>query len=221
MKRLLLVVEGATEQQFAMLLLEPHLLAQGVAVSKPRLTPTGRSGRGGVVNYEHVRRVIKSWIGQERGPDVAFSTMFDLYKLPRNFPGYAEAKSKTSPYSVVESLEKSLAEDIDDDRFVPYIQLHEFEALLLSDPQSFSVPFKDRQKEIAELAQIVERFGKPEEIDDGESTAPSKRIIRLIPEYRGAKRTAGSDIARHIGIDRIRSACKHFNDWLTKLENLG
>ncbi len=221
MKRLLLVVEGATEQQFAIQVLGPHLLSSNVAVTKPQLVPTGKSGRGGVVNYEHVKRAITSWARQERGPDVAFSTMFDLYKLPRNFPGYVAAKAKTTPYSVVESLEESLAEDIGDDRFVPYIQLHEFEAMLFSDPRMLSGSFSRREKEVAELVRIADKCGNPEEIDDGESTSPSKRIIELIPEYRGAKRVVGSDVARQIGIDKIRNACKHFSDWLTKLEQLG
>jgi hypothetical protein len=198
------------------------LLNFNVVATKPRLVPTGKLGRGGVVNYEHVRRAITSWTRQERGPDVAFSTMFDLYRLPRNFPGYTEAKARTAPYSVVESLEESLAQDIGDDRFVPYIQLHEFEAILFSDPQALSGPFAGRDREVAELVKIAKKFdNNPEKIDDGESTAPSKRIIELIPEYRGAKRAVGPDVARQIGIDKIRNACKHFNDWLTKLEKLG
>ena len=221
MKHLLMVVEGATEQQFVMLLLAPHLAARGVVVSKPRLIPTGKAGRGGVVNYEHARRAITSWLRQQRGPEITFTTMFDLYKLPRNFPGYVEATAKASPYLVVESLENALAEDIKDERFIPYIQLHEFETLLFADPQAFSLRFADRKKEIEELIHVAAGFGNPEMIDDGESTAPSKRITRLIPEYRGAKRTAGPDIAQQIGIDKIRSACRHFNDWLTRLEGLG
>lgn len=220
MKRLLLLVEGATEQQFVMAVLAPHLTARGVAVPKPRLPLTGKSRRGGIVNYEHTRRAITGWTRQEVGRNIVFSTMFDLYKLPRNFPGYDEAKAKGSPYFVVESLEKSLADDVGDSRFIPYIQLHEFEALLLSEPLTFCEPYPNRRAEVEELVKIAKRFGSPEEIDDGESTAPSKRIMRLIPEYRGAKRAVGVDVARQIGINKIRKACKHFNDWLTKLEEL-
>jgi len=219
-KRLLLVVEGAAEQQFVMSVLAPHLAACGITVPKPRLPLTGKSGRGGIVNYEHAKRAITSWTRQEKGTDVAFSTMFDLYKLPSNFPGHADAKSKGLPYAVVDSLERSLKDDIGDDRFIPYIQLHEFEAILFTDPQALLGPFTDRKKEVAELSKVVDQLGNPEEIDDGESTSPSKRIIKLIPEYRGAKRAVAHSIARQIGIDRIREACKHFNDWLTKLEEL-
>jgi hypothetical protein len=56
-------------------------------------------------------------------------------------------------------------------------------------------------------------------IDDGPTTAPSKRIIAEIPEYD--KATAGVAVAEKIGMDTLRQKCRHFNEWITRLEQLG
>jgi hypothetical protein len=59
---------------------------------------------------------------------------------------------------------------------VPYIQLHEFEALLFSDPQSFSIAFPSATTELADLEAIRGAFKTPEHVDEGNDTSPSKRI---------------------------------------------
>src|SRR6266446_415598 len=53
-----------------------------------------------------------------------------VYKLPTDFPGFAQVKNFADPYQKVTHLEERLAADIADSRFIPYIQLHEFEGLL-------------------------------------------------------------------------------------------
>ena len=60
----------------------------------------------------------------------------------------------------------------------------------------------------------------PEEINEGQETAPSKRIIKEIPEYKGQKATIGPLVAAKIDLDVLREKCKHFNEWLTRLEKL-
>jgi hypothetical protein len=104
--------------------------------------------------------------------------------------------------------------------FLPYIQLYEFEALILSDPEKFSVRFIEHDRQIKRLAELCLSFVSPELINDGQQTAPSKRIIKEIPEYEGAKASAGPLIAKEIGIKTMREKCPHFNNWLTKLEKL-
>ena len=100
-------------------------------------------------------------------------------------------------------------------RFVPYIQLHEFEALLFSDPAAFTEMFPNREGAIAQLTDIRKKFHSPEDINDGQLTAPSKRILNVLPDYQ--KSVAGILIAQRIGLAKIRSECGHFNDWLIKL----
>jgi hypothetical protein len=224
MTRLFLIVEGQTEKNFAITVLKPHLVAQGVFLVGARLTALCRKRglvhRGGMKRYLPVKNDIERWLKEDRSPDAHFSTMLDLYGLPTDFPDYNEAAKKQDPYLRVAELEAAFQEDIGDQRFIPYIQLHEFEALLLTDPRAFAHEFAGRDREIEKLARLAEAYASPELIDDGQQTAPSKRIAKEIYQYPGVKPTAGPVIAEEIGLDRIRKACPHFNDWLTKLENL-
>jgi hypothetical protein len=65
------------------------------------------------------------------------------------------------------------------------------------------------------------RSTPPEEINDGETTAPSKRIASQIPEYEAVKPSAGPQIVQAIGLATVRSKCPHFDAWVKRLENLG
>lgn len=152
--------------------------------------------------------------------EAVFTTMIDLYALPRDFPGFADAARVADPYVRVRRLEQALADDIGQPRLIPYIQLHEFEALLLSDPEKFDWQYIDHDQAISRLVELARQFDSPELIDDGEATAPSKRIIAQIPEYRYQKAAAGPVIASHIGVQTIRDRCPHFGEWLAKLEAL-
>ena len=157
---------------------------------------------------------------QEQSDGVRFTTMFDLYQLPNDFPGYEDAALHADPYLRVEALEDALANDISDPRLIPYIQLHEFEALLLSDPGKLKSQFDGSADAIARLATMAARFPSPEHINDGSTTAPSKRIISALPEYDGRKASAGPIVAEKIGLPTLRSKCAHFAEWLGKLESL-
>jgi len=114
-----------------------------------------------------------------------------------------------------------LSRDVGNRRFIPYIQLHEFEALLLAEPQKLDGEFFNRDEAIRKLVQMASEFDSPELIDDDKETAPSKRIIREITEYDGMKASAGPNVAAKIGLDTLRSKCPHFNEWLNKIERLG
>ena len=72
-----------------------------------------------------------------------------------------------------------------------------------------------------DLQAVIDEYENPELIDNGPETAPSKRIISIYPRYGDNKPTIGSMIAQEIGIDELKKACRHFNDWVTKLERLG
>lgn len=222
MVRLQMIVEGQTEQAFAVQLLAPYLVAKGVFLAKSQLAAharrRGRVHRGGLFSYAPFRNDVIRRLKEDKSNDVFLSTMIDLYGLPTDFPGMGTVPSGCDPCQRVKHIETALGDDIGDPRFVPYLQLHEFEALLLAAPQFFDRYYDDRQKEITKLMELSD---SPERIDDGEKTAPSKRIASLIPEYAGAKPTAGPIIAAAIGLETIRAKCPHFNAWLTRLENLG
>ena len=138
--------------------------------------------------------------------------------------GYVEAAREKDPYRRVALLETALQEDIkrelDDPRFFPYIQLHEFEALILADPEQLNCEYMEHTEQIQRLVDMVaSEGGNPELID--KTKAPSKRIIDEIPEYEGSKTTAGPIVVGKIGIPRLREKCAHFAEWLLRLEKLG
>jgi hypothetical protein len=222
--RLHLIVEGATEERFVNKVLTPHLAnhnvfcdARSVLTSKDK--KAGRLYRGGLSDYARARTDIVTWIKQDHHEECRFSTMFDLYALPDNFPGFGEAKKRSDPYQRVAELEEALAGDIGNWQLIPYIQLHEFEALVLADPQKLNVQYLEHDKVIKQLATMVkEQGGNPELIDDGTDTAPSKRILRLIPQYD--KATDGPEVAAVIGLQVLRTRCRHSNEWISQLEQL-
>ncbi len=129
-------------------------------------------------------------------------------------------RSGGGPFARVAALEEALGKDINHPRFVPYIQLHEFEALLLSDPSKFDWEFIEHGAAIRRLAEMCAAYTTPELIDDDPHHAPSKRIIKEIPEYEARKASAGPLIAAKIGLAVLRKKCPHFNDWLERIESL-
>ena len=226
MPRLYLFAEGSTELTFADTLLKPHLASLGVYLHPPVLIAhakkRGRVHRGGGRKYVPMKNDILRFLAQEREGDVFFTTMIDLYAIHPEFPGLAEAeKLRHMPAERVENLERAFAEDIGDSRFVPYIQLHEYEAYLFSDPTWFNYFYDRYETQIAALKLIADGYDSPELIDDGPHSAPSKRIIAKLPDYEDAKAAVGPQVAELIGLEAIRKRCPHFAAWLSRLEKLG
>jgi hypothetical protein len=165
---------------------------------------------------------ILRFLAQEKDADVFFTTMIDLYGIHADFPGLNEAeKLRHLPDKRVELLEQHFAQDIGDLRFIPYIQLHEYEAYLFADPTCFELFYDHHANEIAALKAIADSCATPELIDDGEHSAPSKRITAQLPNYKRAKSVVGPQVAELIGLDVIRGKCPHFSAWLSRLEQLG
>lgn len=222
--RLNCVVEGQTEETFVNLVLKPYLSGRGVWANarcvRTRRTQTAVY-RGGLGNYAVPKRDISSWLREDQNADVIFTTMFDLYALPTDFPGYGSARRIIDPLLRVAALESALASDVNDPRFIPYIQLHEFEALVLADPVKLDGEFPNHAGPIANLTKMAGKFLSPEHVDDGSETSPSNRIINEIPEYKGRKASSGPLVVQRIGLPLLSQKCKHFGEWLARLEALG
>jgi hypothetical protein len=155
----------------------------------------------------------------EGGQDVWFTTLLDLYAMPADFPGVSNAPVGP-PRARVDYLEAAFDADIKTDdhwRFMGHLQLHEFEALVLTDTDEVASHFPNRPKAAACLRAAIAGLA-PEDVDEGPQTAPSKRILACIPEYEGLKVIAGAIVTEAIGIDRIRAACPHFDAWLSRIE---
>ena len=142
--RLHFVVEGQTEETFVRNLLAPELGAMGIYCDAHRVTTGRRRGkvyRGGLVSFAHLRRDLELLDKARRASDSWFTTMVDLYKLPSDFPSIADLAASLTRLRKLSSLNKALDCNMGHPRFIPYVQLHEFEALLFSDPMSFSIAF--------------------------------------------------------------------------------
>jgi hypothetical protein len=221
--RLHITAEGQTEQIFTRKILAPHL-AHFAVFADARCVLTGKDNRatreyrGGLISYQKAKADILTWMKEDSHPECRFTTMFDLYALPEDFPGYDKARKQKNPYERVCILEETLTADIKDHRFISYIQLHEFETLILADPEKLKLEYLEHDNQIHNLVVMVDGRN-PELIDDGAATAPSKRILKEIPEYN--KVAAGVSVVEQIGLNTLRSKCKHFSEWIQKLENLG
>ncbi len=226
MARLYVFAEGQSEQTFADTVLKPHLAQFGVYMNKPVLIAHARRKgvvhRGGGRKYFAMTNDIERFLKQDRAADAFFTTMIDLYALHSGFPGRDESdKLRNDPQKRVLALESAWANDMQDDRFIPFLQLHEFEAYLFTDITKFDLFYSNESTKIANLQGIAANFSTPELIDDGQETAPSKRIIAALPDYAGAKAVIGPQVGELIGLAAIRAKCPHFDQWLTRLECLG
>ena len=216
-------VEGFTEASFASRILRPHFeeydCSIAVIINKTS-NSHGIAHRGGLSHYEQFRvnprRLLKN-------KNAVVTTMIDYYGLPTDFPGMTDCGKFSTAPDRVSYLERMLDEDISGDwlseeNFIPYIQLHEFEALLFSDISVVDrVLSVGRESKYAELEEI-RRMYAPEEINTSPETAPSKRLKKLYPHY--SKTVEGMAIAERIGLAKMRKCCPHFNAWITELEQV-
>lgn len=210
------LVEGRTEETFVAEVLGPHLQRLGVepnpVLVTTKRTQSGLTFKGGVSSYQRIRSDLHLLLRDTSARLV--TTMLDLYRLPSDFPG-RKTTPRGSCYRRVDYLEEKFQADIDHPKFLPYLQLHEFEAMVLASPEHIARFFPDRDP-LQGLLKVKRKVNSPEEIND--KTPPSKRIGKLVPEYE--KSLHGPLIILEIGLDRIRSECPHFDSWLTKLESL-
>jgi len=210
MKRLYIVVEGQTEQEFVNGLLRPWLNGYGIFHVTPILIKTSKHGRGGHVNAEHLKNTINGLLHETNDSEMIVTTFVDFFRIPNNMPGYEKAMQMTDSVSQVTVLEQSMADAIHDWRFIPYIQLHEFEALVFSSNVGFEKYCSEEQYH--KTAAIVDAFQNPEDINSSPETAPSKRLKALIPGYD--KVLLGNLLAQEIGMDSIISRCPRFANWV-------
>lgn len=209
MSRVLVFVEGQTEETFVRDLLVPYFSRLGIYLT-PILAQTSPGHKGGIVSYGKVKHQLTRLCRQDQGAYV--TTMMDYYGLPNDVPGL-DGRVADAHEQVVR-LELALQQDIDAPNFIPNLMLHEFEALLFSAPEKFA-EWLDDQALLAPMAAIRGAFATPEHINNSPQTAPSKRILALVPHYK--KTVDGPLIAEDIGLDAIRAQCPHFNNWIERL----
>jgi hypothetical protein len=221
MIRINIVVEGHSEEQFVRDILGEYLAEKGIYIYARRVKTGRKSGkdyRGGVTTYAKIKNDVLRWLAEDN--TAYLSTFFDLYRLPNDFPQFKEAQ-KQQALQRVNCLETAFKNDIKHDKFIPYIQLYEFEGLLFSDVQAIDECITltlDAPSQLKKLHQIRSQYPTPEHINDGANTAPSKRLGSLYPYYD--KVLHGSLISEEIGLKKLRQECSHFDQWVSRLEKL-
>ena len=196
MKRVYIVVEGQTEQEFVNSVISPYLQEFG-------------TGRGGMVSYSHLANTIKPLLMSEKS-DYIVTTFIDFFRLPHDMPHYEDCMKKPDKIEQIRSLEAAINEAIDDRRFFSYIQLHEFEALLFSSNKGFEYYFSEELA--AKTASIISSYDNPEDINTSPEGAPSKRLLAIKSDYN--KVLEGNLIALEIGIKSILEKCPRFAEWI-------
>lgn len=213
MKRLIIVCEGLTEQEFCLEVLGVELAKRDVYVEAPLI----KHSHGGIVAWEIIKRQILKHLQEG---DAFVSMLVDYYGIKDqfSFPGWEESKGIADKTERIHFLADKMAEDIPEQyryRFIPYIQLHEFEGLLFSDVNAFLNSFDTSEINYEALLEAAKDFENPEMINNSPATAPSKRLIEAIPDYN--KVIFGNCVAMDIGLKKIREKCPLFNEWVEKL----
>lgn len=217
MKRLVIVVEGDTEKEFVDTVLSPYLYIKGVSsVDCFKIKHT----KGGLTKYQHLKTDLINCIYET---NVVVSTLIDFYALPKDFPKYEESKSIVHKNERLTFLEKAIVKDIESEQsssfpnLMPYIQLHEFEALIFTSIDAIRALYSNEDAKFNEIERIMQVYENPEDINDSPETAPSKRLInnQLIKGYN--KINDGIMIIEEAGIDTVLQKCPRFKNWVESI----
>jgi hypothetical protein len=218
MKKVLISVEGQTEEKFVSGLLRTHLSGFGIfpqpVIVSTKYAKQGDKFKGGLISYAQARDEVRRLLLDTSA--VAVTSMYDYYQLPGSFPGYTNQPAGNGK-ARARFLEYAFEQDVNQHRFHAYLQVHEFEALLFTLPEVTALQFP-QASHLAELRSIRQEFPTPEDINDDPRTAPSKRLLTLYPRYR--KTIDGLQAAQNIGLQAMRAECEHFGEWLGWLESL-
>lgn len=214
------ICEGQTEESFVNELLVEPFAHKGIYL-KPALI--GRPGhKGGNFKFERLAPDVEKRLLADK--NCYCTTFFDFYGLPETFPGKnalnATASVQDKANALQDALNEKLVEKIGEDamrRFIPYVQMYEFEGLLFSDPQKMAEGM-DRSDLVQAFTDIADAFDTPEQINNSPQTAPSKRIETLVRGYE--KPLLGTLAALEVGLDKMREQCPLFDAWLEKIEAL-
>lgn len=218
MKCLAMLVEGSTEEQFVKKVLSPYLQKKGIFVEpiivKTKIT-VQQTFKGGTIKLEKALNDIRRLITPKYSLVTTFLDFYGLDKsfLPENF------NEDIEPYEKIRLIEENLYKQVNSEKFLPYIQLHEFETFLFVDSEvtvNNLLNCKKSQLKLKLDSILAEFQYNPELVNNSPQTAPSKRIIKMHPAYQ--KPLVGTFVCQALGIDKIRNKCKHFSEWLDKIE---
>jgi hypothetical protein len=223
MRRVCVVCEGQTEEEFILNVLAPAFYGMGLNLI-PEMIETSPGHKGGALSYDRVKRHLRNTLRQNSAPVV--TTLFDLYRLDSGFPGFHASFAQPDLPGRLAVLTQALHADTvaesgcQPGRFIPYIQAHEFEALLFSDVSTLVQVEPAWQAAAAALTAARAAAESPEHINDRPDTKPAAHLERELinPSYR--KRRHGPVVAQKIGLAKIEAECAFFAAWLAQIRQL-
>ena len=212
MKRLVIIAEGETEESFVNNILCPFFCSKGIYNSIQCFKT--KHSHGGVSKYSYIKKDILNIIYEK---DVVVSMMIDFYRLPSDFPGFNDLKVTQTHQEQANLLETRIKKDLEDsqnqlfDNFIPYIQLHEFEALVFASISGIDSLFERSEMDYNGLMNVIQQYPNPEDINNHPDTAPSVRLKKLISGYN--KVLHGIDIINTVGMAELLEKCPRFKTW--------
>ncbi len=215
MKHLLIICEGETELEFCKDVLHSHFIEKNICIHYPLI----KKSKGGIVKWDSLKKEIESHL--KSFPAAYVTILIDFYGIEakHNFPNFNGNYSDNE--SKVNAMEQGMKDSFEvsvQHRFIPYIQLHEFECFMFCSLETLKQNFKDIEADFVALKAIVDEFSNVENINNGAETAPSKRLAKHIKGYD--KVVHGACLTSSIGLPAIRSKCPRFDNWISQLENI-
>jgi len=214
------IVEGKTEQVFIEKVLAPYLGHKNIGIRATQVSKPGQ--KGGDVRFSRAKRDLGGHLKQRS--DTYVTTFVDYYGI-KEWPGLDSIPSLASPETIAETINVATKEQIGslfteqqaERRFIPFIAVHEFEALLFSDAEILA---QQLGIDASRISTVITACGSPEAINNNPQTAPSKRLDDWCINGKFLKTTTGISVAEKIGIEKMRNECPLFDGWLAEFENI-
>ena len=171
--------------------------------------------------YSYIKKDILNTIYEK---DVVVSMMIDFYRLPSDFPGFIDLKATQTHQEQANLLETRIKKDLENsqkqlfENFIPYIQLHEFEALVFASINGIDSLFERSEMDYKGLMNVIQQYPNPEDINNHPDTAPSVRLKKLISGYN--KVLHGIDIINTVGMNELLEKCPRFKAWIESMEEV-
>ena len=218
MRNLYFIVEGETEEEFIKRLLIPYLYGQGLIGHMQPIMVHMSGGGHGHSNVKHFLNTIEPVLYYAGEPVI--TSLLDYFRFPRQQPAFAACGVQPTAAAQAQCLQRALFDAVQRirvyPRFLPYVQLHEFEALLFADVAGHELqPFGIQM----EVAAVINDYPSPETINSRPEFAPSKRLAAIYQQHGQRYRKAADavDIAELIGMERLLERCPLFSQWVRAL----
>jgi len=217
----MVIVEGKTEEIFINSMVTPYLAPKNIFVQATQVTKPGQ--KGGDVRFDRVKRDLAIHLKQRK--DTYVTLFVDYYGIKSDWPGLDLVKKGATPKQIARTINHTtktravelFSEQNAETRFIPFIAVHEFEALLFSDPGLLA---SHLEVKLSEVNTVLAECGGPEAINNNPNTAPSKRLDEWSKNGKFPKTTTGITIARDVGLKKMREECPLFDTWLHTFETI-